>query len=81
VKLSVRDGDWKYIFASESPAELYDLAADPGERDDVLAEHPERAEAMRAQLEAHIASLPKLQDAAPLSEETRRALQALGYVE
>ena len=40
---------WKYIFASESPHELYDLAADPGERRNVLAEHPEsRSRAARA---------------------------------
>ena len=81
VKLSVRNQGWKYIFASESPNELYDLAADPGEQSNVIDMHGERAAEMRGQLEAHIAALPKLHDAAPLTEETRRALQALGYVE
>ncbi len=81
VKLSVRTRDWKYIFASESPDELYDLTRDPMERHNVLEERSERAKEMRGQLEAHVASLPKLHDPAPLSEETRRALQALGYAE
>ena len=81
VKLSVRSDDWKYIFASESQSELYDLDADPGEQNDVLASHGARAAEMRKQLEAHVAELPKPHEAAPLSEETRRALQALGYLE
>jgi arylsulfatase A-like enzyme len=81
VKLSVRTRDWKYIFASESPHELYDLALDPTEHRNVLDEHADRARELRGQLEAHVAVLPKLHDPAPLSEETRRALQALGYAE
>ena len=81
VKLSVRTDDWKYIFASESPDELYDLDADPGERHNVIAAQRARAAELRGALEAHIAEFPKLHDSAPLSDETRRALQALGYVE
>jgi arylsulfatase A-like enzyme len=81
VKLSVRANDWKYIFASESPHELYDLVLDPTERHNVLGSNAERAAELRGQLEAHVAAQPKLHDPAPLSEETRRALQALGYVE
>lgn len=81
VKLSVRRGPWKYIWASEQPHELYDLAADPGERSNVLAAHGDVAAELRGLLERHIAALPRSEDRAPLSEETRKALQALGYVE
>jgi choline-sulfatase len=82
VKLSVRTDRWKYIFASEAAHELYDLAADPGEQHNVLGGESEQAAELRGLLEAHIASLPKPhEDAAPLSDETRRALQALGYLE
>jgi arylsulfatase A-like enzyme len=81
VKLSVRRDPWKYIWASERPHELYDLAADPGERRDVLDRHETVAAELRALLEAHVAALPRMHDAAPLSDETRRALQALGYLE
>lgn len=81
VKLSVRRGTWKYIWASERPHELYDLAADPAESRNALGEQPDVAGELRALLAGHIAAVPKLHDAAPLSEETREALQALGYVE
>ena len=81
VKLSVRDGRWKYIWASDGPHELYDLDADPAERHDVLAAHADVAERLRGLLEQHIAALPASREAAPLSDETRKALQALGYVQ
>ena len=81
VKLSVRTDRWKYIFASEGPQELFDLDADPGERHDRLAAEPDRAAELRGLLEKHVAELPRVHDSAPLSEETRRALQALGYLE
>jgi arylsulfatase A-like enzyme len=81
VELSVRDERWKYIWDSEAAAELYDLSTDPGELRDVAAERGEVAAELRARLERHVAALPALRDAAPLSDETREALRALGYVE
>lgn len=81
VKLSVRNGRWKYIWASDQPHELYDLDADPHERSDVLGAHPDVAAELRGLLERHVAALPQPHEAAPLSDETRKALQALGYVE
>jgi choline-sulfatase len=81
VKLSVRDGRWKYIWASDAPHELYDLDADPAERRNVLAEHADVAAALRGTIERHVAALPQPKEAAPLSESTREALRALGYVE
>ncbi len=81
VKLSVRTDRWKYIFSSDSPHELYDLAADPGEQRNVLGTQLERATELRGVLEKHVAALPRPHEAAPLSDETRRALQALGYLE
>ena len=81
VQLSVRNGRWKYIWASDAPHELYDLDADPGERSNVLDAHADVAAELRGLLERHVAALPKPREAAPLSEETRKALQALGYAE
>lgn len=81
VKLSVREGAWKYIWNGDLPHELYDLEADPHERRNLIAERPEIAARLQARIEQHVASLPKMRDAAPLSEETRAALRALGYVE
>jgi hypothetical protein len=81
VKLSVRNGRWKYIWASEAAHELYDLEADPGEQRNVLTEHADVAADLRGLLERHVAALPQPKEAAPLSDETRNALRALGYVE
>ena len=81
VKLPVRDDRWKYVFSSDEPHELYDLAADPGEQHNVAGSQTERASAMREMIEKHVAALPRPHEAAPLSDETRRALQALGYLE
>lgn len=81
VKLSVREGTWKYIWNGDRPQELYDLAADPNERQNVIAQQPEIAARMQAKIEERVAALPAMHDGAPLSEETRAALRALGYVE
>jgi len=64
--LSLRQGKWKYIEAStrrrinpetntelgnDTVPQLYDLAADPGERTNVAAQFPEKVEQMRRLLE------------------------------
>ncbi len=42
--LAVRDSNWKLLVNPDgSNAELYDLASDPQERKNLLAEHPEKA--------------------------------------
>jgi len=81
VELSVRKGRWKYIWASDAPHELYDLDADPNESQNVLASQPAVAAEMLGLLQRHIEALPHAREAAPLSDETRKALEALGYVE
>ncbi len=76
----VRRGAWKLIeHTSGDGDELYDLSRDPGERDNRLAEAPE----IRERLSALLSRLrTRASDGVPrLSEENRRALEALGYVE
>lgn len=47
----VREGNWKLVvWAETATAELFDLSADPGERTDVYAKHPDRVKAMQAKL-------------------------------
>ena len=81
MKTSVRTPHWKYIRAPEESDELYDLDADPGELRNVLGQQPEVAAALRSLIETHVATLPGAAPAPPLSEETRQALRALGYVD
>lgn len=54
---AVRSGNWKLIeFFESGAAELYDLAADPGEQRDLAKSEPKRAEEMLAKLRAWQAS-------------------------
>lgn len=60
----VRSGDWKLIYYYESDAhELYDLANDPGESQNLAQQKPEKVEELRAilnrQLEEMDANLPE----------------------
>ena len=71
--LALFDGRWKLIHAPASGRfELYDLAADPGERDDLWARRAADFEAWRAALEARAGA-----DAA--ARERTPDLEALGY--
>ncbi len=58
-RFSVTEGRWKLVLEHRSAkgkkraaagAELYDLANDPGEERNVIADHPERAAALRAKI-------------------------------
>jgi arylsulfatase A-like enzyme len=83
----IRSGGMKYVFAPYAELEeLYDIAADPGERVDLLrwnrARSLERRNALRAELDAWSA----LADPLPLhagtmeSEKIRKKLESLGYI-
>jgi choline-sulfatase len=79
-KLSVRVPRWKYIRAAHDPDELYDLDADPEETRNVLASHGEKEAELAGILDAYLAEMPAPRPAPPLTDEERRALEALGYV-
>lgn len=62
---AVRDGDWKLIeFLEEEAVELYNLADDIGERNNLATQNPEQARLLRTKLTAWRtetgASMPKL---------------------
>ena len=80
----VRMGRFKWIEAPlEERRELYDLAADPGERRNLADAQPERARALSERIAAWRAGQPEdaLEQEAALSPEDRDALRALGYVD
>jgi arylsulfatase A-like enzyme/Flp pilus assembly protein TadD len=80
----LRDGRWKLIAAPRP--ELYDLARDPGEGENLVTKEPARAEALRTALgrvlDAERAAARKAGPgtAAPASPELLEKLGALGYV-
>jgi len=50
---AIRRGDWKLIeWSEDNRAELFNLAADPGEKNDLAAKEPERVKKLRAELHA-----------------------------
>jgi choline-sulfatase len=77
---ALREGRWKYIQAPRP--ELYDLSADPGERQDLAAREPARVDAFRAALARQLAA----EQAAPapagsgVPAELLEQLGALGYL-
>ena len=75
----LRDGPWKYIDAPEP--ELYDLASDPGEGDNLASRQARRAAAMRDTLAPLVAAERATETADDaLSAELRDQLAALGYL-
>ena len=76
----VREGPWKYIHKVHP--ELYDLAHDPGELQNLATRDPERAAGLEASLERLLANAPPPPDdaQAKMDEHTAAQLIALGYV-
>ena len=94
-QLIIRSGRWKLIHvrASEdrremsgAEFELYDLESDPGELNDVSAEHPEIVSSLSGRLAAWIGDEPSSLaseevDLHELSPRDQEMLRALGYLE
>jgi choline-sulfatase len=85
---AIRSGDWKLIVDRESGRRsLFDLASDPGEARDLAAEHPERCEALLAELDrrlerARAAGAPFTPERPlTMSPAELQALERLGYGE
>ena len=78
--VALQDGRYKYIRAPRP--ELYDLTADPGELDNLVAREPQRAASMAAALERLVGELSTERELAPrpVDDETAARLQALGYL-
>lgn len=76
----LREGRWKYIH--KVGPELYDVIADPAERNDLASREPKRVAALESRLRALLeASSGAPSDASGgLDPATREQLQQLGYV-
>ena len=76
----VRAEDWKLV-VSPKP-ELYQLGQDPGEKLNVISQHPQEADRLQKRVweVAGQSEVAKTVQAAPLDDQTRRELESLGYV-
>ncbi len=74
---------WKYFLITEGEDELYDLRADPNEKQNVIAEHPETAREMRERVLAILKDAqertPLLQKKEVVDPEIQEQLKGLGY--
>jgi len=62
--------------------ELYDLAADPGQQDNIVERHPERAAALRDEACRFLRERDFTRQAPrPLSDEAQERLESLGYLQ
>lgn len=77
---AMRTDDWKFILAPHP--ELYNLQRDPGELENLIANHPAEADRLQNQIwtvaGAHARNETVV--AAPVDEQTRQDLASLGYV-
>ena len=74
---AMRTNRWKYIRAPKP--ELYDLAQDPAETTNVIANHAAEAQELEAQLKAVSAGAEKVAPA-PMDPRTMQQLRSLGYL-
>lgn len=67
---AVRSGNWKFLRAGADHKMLFDLENDPGEKRNLISEHPDRAAALEAKLAAWAGDLspPGLPEG-PLNEQ------------
>jgi len=77
------DAALKYLRAGDGADELYDLAADPGERHNLARDRPEECRRLAARLDAALARLEPDAGAAEHTEadsRTEELLEELGYL-
>jgi arylsulfatase A-like enzyme len=75
---AVREGDWKLVVDRSGRARLYALETDPGEQEDVSAQHPD--------VVARLSTAPRVTVSdtgmeALVDEAMRRALRSLGHLD
>jgi arylsulfatase A-like enzyme len=78
-----RGVDWKLVWnVDRETVRYFDLARDPGERDDVAPQHPELVDRRRKALEERVFELlsTNRRAEASIDPETEAALRALGYM-
>jgi arylsulfatase A-like enzyme len=79
----VTDGRYRLLLP-RSGAELYDIHEDPGELNNLAARHATRVQDLIKRHQIFMRAVPELaageEIELPLDEETRRALEALGYL-
>lgn len=80
---AIRAEDHKYIWASDGRDELYDIRADPQEKENLISMQLEKAQELRQMLEEWLRGFTPYQaeeEAMEMDEITRERLRGLGYI-
>ncbi|MBI4718923.1 MAG: sulfatase [Planctomycetes bacterium] len=82
---AVRTEQYKYIWSSNGPSRLFDIARDPREEHDVTDQMPAIATELHAAMEAWWLTLPPYEPrpgepSAPIDDASLKSLKSLGYV-
>jgi arylsulfatase A-like enzyme len=87
-RIAVRSEAFKYIWDSKRPnqPDLYDLRADPGEKQNIRDHFPQEISKFQAQVDAHRLRVAETEPAiavpkVKVDEEVARRLRDLGYLE
>ena len=79
-RYALQDLTYKYLWYSEGPDELYDIAADPYETRNLIDEAPQERARMKQTIERIVAALDSDEEAEIVDEATLEQLRSLGYV-
>jgi len=84
-QIAATDGRFKYIISGDGRRELYNLLRDPGEQHNVITVFPSQVKRLAAHISSWQKVVPRHQPpasgaASQMSEKTRQALRALGYL-
>jgi arylsulfatase A-like enzyme len=78
--VAVQADGWKYIDIG-GDAELYDLHADPGERTDLSADHPEKRRAYQSKIPNRLLNDGDSGVPDDIADDARQRLEELGYLD
>jgi arylsulfatase A-like enzyme len=80
---TIRNSEWKLIRGSDGLRELYHVADDPGETNDLAAEHPDKVEELEIELDAWLDSFEHADYSGEVEmrQETKSRLEDLGYLQ
>ena len=80
---AIFDKDYKFLWNSENNHRLFNLRKDPAEQLNLIEKKPQVAGRMLSNMERYLADLPKTShDSAEreIDEDTKKALESLGYI-
>lgn len=81
---AIFEGDFKFLWNSKGNHQLINLRNDPKEKVNLMKQQAPKGAEMLTKMEQYIAALPQPKPVSgrqELDEETRKALESLGYVE